>query len=157
MHNQESSTINRNDNENVSSKGPGLPYRWTKYFNSMSNKLRFIILVTALIMSVFFFIMSYFLIRQYLKQEVDDDLHTLAEIKHRQIEDYFHRLKGQIILASRDEVVKEAMTEFADAFGSIESDSYELPDYADLYSMNAGLETFYSADIIPGIHRIPGM
>ncbi len=128
---------------------------WTKYFSSLRNKLRFIIFITALIMSVMLFLLLFFLIRQNLKRDTYDKLQTLAELKQGQIEDYFHQLKGQVILASRDAMIKDAIIEFTDAFGSIESDSYELPDYADLYTMTTGLEDYYSTEIMPGLNRIP--
>ena len=157
MHNQESDTLSGNNNVNVNSKGYGLPYRWIKYFKSLKNKLRFIIFVTALLMTVALFIMSYFLIRHYLTRDTYDNLQTLAELKHEQTDNYFYQLKGQIILASKDVVVREAMNEFADAFGTIESDSYELPDYPDLYTMTTALEDYYSAVIIPGLNKVPAM
>lgn len=112
---------------------------------------------TALMMSVALIVISYFLIRQYLKKEIYDQLQTLSEVKQLQIENYFHQLEGQVILASRDAVLKDAINAFADAFGSIESDSYELPDYADLYTMSKGLEDYYAAEVIPALSRVPGM
>lgn len=157
MQNQELSTKGRSNNENGNSTGHDIASRWTKYFSSLRNKLRIIIFITALIMSVILFLLSYILIRQNLKRETYDKLQTLADLKHGQIADYFHQLKSQAILASRDAMIKEAMIEFTDAFGSIESDSYELPDYADLYTMTAGLEDYYSAEIMPGLNRTPDM
>jgi len=149
--------MSQNNNESVKPQVHRSLFGWTKYFGIFRNKLRFIILITALIMSVILFILSYFLVRQHLRKEANDNLITLGQVKHRQIEDYLHQLKGQLILASRDAVVKEAMNEFADAFGTIESDSYGLPEYEGLYSMITGLENFYSADILPELNRVPGM
>lgn len=149
--------MNRNSNEIDSSQERGKLSGWTKHFSIFRNKLRFIILITALIMSAVLFVLSYFLIRQYLKQETCNNLLTLGQFKHRQIDNYTHQIKGQLILASRDAVVRDALNDFADAFRTIESDSYELPEYGGLYSMITGLENFYSADILPDLNRIPGM
>jgi hypothetical protein len=133
MHHQESSTMSQNNNGSVSLQAHWLKFRWTKYFNRFSNKLRFIILITALIMSIILFIISCFVVKHYLIIEAYDNLQTLGQLKQTQIDNYLQQLKGQLILASRDAVVKEAMIEFADAFSSIESGSYELPEYEDLY------------------------
>lgn len=114
-------------------------------------------MITALIMSVILFILSCFLVRQHLKSETIDNLTAIGQFKHSQFENYIHQLKAQLILASRDAVVKEAMVEFTDAFRTIESDSYGLPEYEGLYPMITGLENFYSADILPQLNRIPGM
>jgi PAS domain S-box-containing protein len=157
MHHQESSTMSQNNNGSVSLQAHWLKFRWTKYFNRFSNKLRFIILITALIMSIILFIISCFVVKHYLIIEAYDNLQTLGQLKQTQIDNYLQQLKGQLILASRDAVVKEAMIEFADAFSSIESGSYELPEYEDLYSMAKGLENFYSVDVIPKLNSIPGM
>ena len=108
-------------------------------------------------MSVILFILSCFLVRQHLKNEAIDSLTTIGHFKHDQFEDYMHQLKAQLILAARDEVVKEAMVEFTDAFRTIESDSYGLPEYEGLYSMITGLENFYSGDILPELNRISGL
>lgn len=149
--------MNRNNSDSIKSQAHRSLSGWAKYFGVFRNKLKLIILITALIMSVVFFILSYFLVRQHLRIEAGNHLTTLGQFKHRQIEDYLHQLKGQLILASRDAVVKEAMNEFEEAFSAIESDSYGLPEHEGLYSMITGLESFYSADVLPQLNSIPGM
>ena len=156
MHNQETTNMNQHEIENVGTRSNIFSSLWVKYFSSFRNKLRGIIMASALFMGLLLLVLSYLIIRFHTRKETSDELLAISQFKQQQIEKHFYQLESQIILAGRDATLQAAMTDFSDAFNTIESDSYELPGMAGLGYMSTALEGYYSNDIIPVLNRVPG-
>ncbi len=123
----------------------------TSYFYSLKNRLRLAILGTAVLLSLLLLIISFFILAAYQKKETYENLKVISQFKRDQIEQYYRQIESQIVLATRDERLTEAFGELADGFASIESDSYELPDYKELSSMSDALENYYKSEVLPAL------
>ncbi|MBN2613649.1 MAG: PAS domain-containing protein [Bacteroidales bacterium] len=121
----------------------------SKWFFSLKNKLRVVILASATGLALLILLAAFFILRSYQSRETFSDLKAISQFKSHQLAQYFHQLENQLLLAIRDVRVSEAYDGLSSAFGMIESDSYELPEYQGLSTMSEMLVDYYKTDIIP--------
>ncbi|MFO7657483.1 MAG: PAS domain-containing protein [Bacteroidales bacterium] len=128
--------------------------RVSKWFFSLKNKLTIAILASASGLALLILLTAFFILRGYQSRETFSDLKAISQFKSHQLAQYFHQFENQLIMATRDPRLAEAYDQLFTAFGVLESDSYELPEYQGLSSMSEMLKEYYVNEVLPSMQNI---
>ena len=141
---QNQDAISNNDSPKEKNKSHS-----SSYFFSLENRLKAAILGAALLLSLLLLFASFIILSSYIKKETKENLQSLSQFKSQQTEQYLQQFQEQIILAGKEDMLKEAFEDLSTGFSGIESDSYELPEYPGISSMSKALEDYYNSVVSP--------